>query len=219
MPFANLAPYQPAGIVPRTPMGAVLHRITRAMLAFGPTPKMLTSKLILLMKEGGDPSSPHDRRGISLMNSVVKVMATHANTRLTDELDDTIIPDQQGFRTNGSCVKQVITLWEACHQRQHHGLITSLMFYDFKKAFDRVPHDMLLAKLERLCVSGNLLNLLASLNTGASVRIRHQNPHPLRRATGQPSFTRQLHHLHQRHLRVPGRPDEASHLRLQRARS
>ena len=41
-----------------------------------------------------------------------------------------------------------------------------IFYFDFKKAFDRVPHKRLLCKLESLGIKGKVLNIIRNFLTG-----------------------------------------------------
>ena len=45
------------------------------------------------------------------------------------------------------------------------GYATDIIYFDFKKAFDSVPHHRLLLKLKSYGISGNLLSWLSSFLT------------------------------------------------------
>ena len=46
-----------------------------------------------------------------------------------------------------------------------------IFYFDFKKAFDRVPHNRLLYKLECLGIKGKVLNIIRDFLTGRSFRV------------------------------------------------
>ena len=46
-----------------------------------------------------------------------------------------------------------------------------MIFLDFKKAFDRVPHCHLLTKLKAFCIDANILAVIESFLTGRSQRV------------------------------------------------
>ena len=50
-------------------------------------------------------------------------------------------------------------------------LSTDVIFLDFEKAFDSVPHDRLLLKLERFGITGSLLSWLSNFLQGRSQRV------------------------------------------------
>ena len=96
-----------------------------------------------------------------------------------------------GFRSGYSCETQLlVTLDELLHFNDK-GLQTDIAILDFSKAFDTVPHEELLCKLESYGITGSLHEWLrklliqetyASRHWGGSIRESHRR---FGRTTGQ----------------------------------
>lgn len=79
---------------------------------------------------------------------------------------------QAGFRSREECIGQVISLKEMVQRRRALGKPTYAAFIDFKKAYDTVPHEALLYKLEAAGVGGQALSFLRALYSHSQVRVR-----------------------------------------------
>ena len=81
------------------------------------------------------------------------------NTILSHVLP-TISPYQFGFLPGRSCLQQLLTtvLHIYCNSKSHNA--TDIIYLDFSKAFDSVPHEQLLIKLWNRGISGSLWLLL-----------------------------------------------------------
>ncbi|PVU92246.1 hypothetical protein BB561_003958 [Smittium simulii] len=64
------------------------------------------------------------------------------------------------FRAKERCVAQATTLYEIIKRRELANIKTYIGFIDFKKAYDRVPHDQLFHKLEYSGIGGKLLQVI-----------------------------------------------------------
>ena len=51
------------------------------------------------------------------------------------------------------------------------GAPVDIFYFDFKKAFDRVPHNRLIYKLKCLGIDGNLLDVIKDFLTGRTLRV------------------------------------------------
>ena len=80
------------------------------------------------------------------------------------EENNFLSPHQSGFRSSDSCQSQLLSIAHDIYASfdQSPTLEVRSNFLDISKAFDKVWHDGLLFKLERIGMSGNLLNLLKS---------------------------------------------------------
>ena len=61
---------------------------------------------------------------------------------------------QHGFRKNRSCETQLITTIHDIATRLNSGHQIDILFLDFSKAFDKVPHGRLLHKLDYYWIRG-----------------------------------------------------------------
>ena len=62
--------------------------------------------------------------------------------------NDILIENQHGFRAGYSCATQFITLTEDVLHAVDHQKQVDIILLDFAKAFDTVPHQWLLTKLQ-----------------------------------------------------------------------
>ena len=62
-------------------------------------------------------------------------------------------PQQYGVISGRSTVLQLITILDTCAYDIDRGHHTDVIYMDFKKAFDTVPHERLISKLNSLNIS------------------------------------------------------------------
>ena len=73
-------------------------------------------------------------------------------------LNDVLIDNQHGFRSNHSCVSQLIAFIEDVSYALDHQKQVDIILIDFSKAFDTVPHQRLLSKLKYYGITGEAYN-------------------------------------------------------------
>ena len=109
----------------------------------------------------GNRSSPANYRPISLTSVLCKVMEhvifhhiMSFFTSLNTVKSSTTI---HGFRPNHSCQTQLVNFIDEIQRSMNSQQQTDLLFIDFSKAFDTVPHKRLLNKLKFYGTRGPLL--------------------------------------------------------------
>jgi hypothetical protein len=168
----------PAEERPRTAMGAAIFQVLRGVYNVAHIPQAWeTSYMVTIPKGGADPTQLSSYRGISLMASSLKIMATAVLQHLAPALERAgiICPEQSGFRAREECVAQGTAIYEAVRRRMEAGEATALIFIDFQTAFDMVPHDGLMAKLEGMGVVGPTLAFIKALYKQSKVAIKFQD--------------------------------------------
>ena len=122
--------------------------------------KWLEANIILLFKKG-DVMNPVNYRPIALLNSVYKIIATHANRELlAATIEHSIIhPTQFGGPPNRRCQDHIFNLLSTF--RESAGSYS--LYIDFNQAFNSVPHTTLFTVLACLNFPAPLLNLIQSL--------------------------------------------------------
>lgn len=65
--------------------------------------------------------------------------------------------NQHGFQRGLSCETQLFELTTDIHDSQHKLLKTDVISIDFAKAFDRVPHNRLIHKMENIKIESNVI--------------------------------------------------------------
>ena len=117
---------------------------------------------IIPLQKDGNVHSVNNLRPISLLPLPSKIVEKIIHDRMMHHLEFNGYLDtkQGGFRKNNSTVNTVSYLTNDIFNNMNKREITMATYIDMAKAFDTVNHTILLNKLEKLGIVGNLLKLL-----------------------------------------------------------
>jgi len=141
-----------------------LSRLFRISLQSGQLPADWKHGRIVAFHKGGKKHDPENYRPISLLPIASKVLESVVNRRLRLFLDDhNLLPDTQfGFRSNRSTLDMAVSLTQRWSDALDRGEEVRVVSLDLSRAFDRVWHRGLLAKLKACGVTGILHTWLAA---------------------------------------------------------
>lgn len=130
------------------------------------------AEIIPILKPGKDPKVAESYRPISLLSVLGKVAERIILDWLQTEVDErNILPDWQfGFRQAHSALHQVVRIVDYAKSKSRSPV--ALILLDVAKAFDRVWHEGLIAKLERYGLPSQLCKLLHSFLRDRVFRVR-----------------------------------------------
>ena len=123
---------------------------------------------IVPIHKGGTKSDPSNYRGISLLSCLGKLFLSILNKRLTTfSLDHGLLSETQlgfrkGNRTSDAHIIVHNLVDKYCHK--YNRKIYSC-FIDLSKAFDTIPRDILLRKLQDVGIKGKFFNIIRNIYT------------------------------------------------------
>ena len=83
---------------------------------------------------------------------------------ITFFLENNLLPSSQhGFLPKRSTATNLLECLNDWTQSHDNGQLTDIIYLHYEKAFDKVPHSLLIAKLEHFGVRGKLLDLIKAL--------------------------------------------------------
>ena len=121
----------------------------------------------------GDKHKAENYRPISLTSIICKVAEHIVHSQIMDHLDThNLLTDCQfGFRKRRSCESQLLlTVHDLATGLRDKQQIDAILL-DFSKAFDRVPHERLLLKLNHYGVRGHLLSWIKDFLKGRTQQV------------------------------------------------
>ena len=95
-------------------------------------------------------------RPISLLCSVSKVLEKLVYCGVIDFLSSRLSNSQFGFLPGRSCLQQLLTFYSDIFSSTSSKCQWDVIFLDFSKPFDSVPHNELLMKISRMGILGAL---------------------------------------------------------------
>ena len=137
----------------KEPISIVLQRMFQISLSLGQLPKQWKQSIVIPVHKSGNPSDFRNYRPVALTSVVCKMMETFVDKCIVAHVESygLLSPKQHGFTPKRSCVTQVLNIthdWFSSLDVTPTPLIDAI-FLDFSKAFDRMPHDLLLNKLAK----------------------------------------------------------------------
>ena len=166
-------------LAPKELLGHIL-RILNLSIKNGIVPTTWCLDLISPIHKEGPKSNPSNYRGICIMNSLLKVLCSLLNARLTaySETHKLINNEQIGFQKISRTSDHILSLKTLVNKYviDKKGKKLYACFVDFKNAFDSVWHEGLFRKLENKGINGNFLALLKSIycKTKCAVKINNK---------------------------------------------
>ena len=109
--------------------------------------------------KSADRLSPTSYRPISLTSIPCRILERIIKAHMLNHLtrNNVIATEQYGFLPGKSCITNFLLFMDSLTQALESGLITDSIFFDFAKAFDKVPHQPLIHKLQEYGITGNIL--------------------------------------------------------------
>lgn len=141
-------------------LSVFLTRIFQTSLASGEVPYDFLVARVKPLFKSGDKLAISNYRPISITSSCCK-MLEHVIAGFIHEFlaeRNILSPYQHGFRKKMSTVTQLVTTVHHFSAALDESGQVEVVFLDFSKAFDKVPHDKLLYKLEFIGLPDCILN-------------------------------------------------------------
>jgi len=120
------------------------------------------------LHKSGSRSLAGNYRPVSLTSQICKVFESMLRDEMMSHLErfQMLVDSQHGFRKGKSCMTNLLSLLEKVTKCLDDGECVDIIFLDFAKAFDKVPHCRLLQKLESHGISGKLKRWISAWLNG-----------------------------------------------------
>ncbi len=137
-----------------------LELIFKKSLDSGEIPTDWKKANVSVIFKKGSKKEPGNYRPVSLTCHLGKILEKIIKEDIVKYLEDNklIFESQHGFRNKKSCLTNLLEFTKFVSDKIDEGKPVDVIYLDFQKAFDKVPHERLLIKLAALGVGGVVLN-------------------------------------------------------------
>ena len=129
-----------------------LTQLFNLSISLGTFPTMWKMTRVVPIPKSSDRHSPSGYRPISLLPIVGKLLEKHIHCVISDHLNEysPLSSHRWGFRCGKSTTAALLAATQDWLNSQDNKKDVCFVFFDLQKAFDKVPHHLLLAKLKQL---------------------------------------------------------------------
>jgi hypothetical protein len=154
-------------------LAPVLIVIFNQSLSSGTVPSEWLLAHVTPIYKKGNRHLPENYRPVSLTSVPCKILEHVVCRHVLQHLEKNSILSslQHGFRSGHSCESQLLVTMQDILQRIDNNNQVDLVILDFSKAFDVVPHQRLLTKLDHYGIRGQPLNWIRAFLSGRSPRV------------------------------------------------
>ena len=126
------------------------------------------SHIVPVPKQKTSNPTPEDFRPISLLPILSKLLEKHIYRLISSRIPNTLSNAQWGFLSGRSTVQALLVTMDKWLQYLERGNDIGAVFFDFRKAFDSVPHAPLITKLQQLGLDPNIVSWVREYLSGRS---------------------------------------------------
>ena len=119
-----------------------------------------------------DPLNKENFRPVSLLPIISKIFERSMHDQLSEHLDQSFNPFLAAFRKGFGCQSTLLRLLEDWRKALDNHECVAAILMDLSKAFDCLPHGLLIAKLRAYGLSEGAVKLLESYLTDRTQQIR-----------------------------------------------
>ena len=155
------------------PLSKPLAQFFQSTIDKGTVPAQWKKALVTPIFKKGDKHCAANYRPVSLTAVCCKLCEHILARTIMDHLEDNglLSDSQHGFRRKRSCESQLLLFVDELAQSMCSGKQVDVAVMDFSKAFDVVPHQRLLNKLNFYGIRGNALKWIEAFLTGRTQQV------------------------------------------------
>ena len=148
--------------------------VFRKSLDSGVVPRLWRQANVVPIFKKGDKAESSNYRPISLTSVVGKMLEAIISKGIRDHLEkhELIRHSQHGFSKGKSCVTNLLAFYKKVFKTLDEGSRYDIVYLDFSKAFDRVPHRRLLSKVKAHGIDGKVLEWIRGWLTNREQRVQ-----------------------------------------------
>jgi len=171
-----------------------LSTLINESIQSGTVPRNLKVAKVIPLHKSGDQLMLSNYRPISLLPAMSKIFEKVIHSRISSFLEkyNRLHPSQFGFRSSRNTSSAIQVILHNIYHSMEKRLIAANVYLDFAKAFDTVPHDIILAKLRYHGIRGQTLNwfesYLSDRTQFVSLGEAQSSPDPVTRGVPQGSI-------------------------------
>ena len=149
----------------------IIYNIT---IQTGKVPSIWKQGVVSALFKKGMKCLPSNYRPITLTSIVCKVLEKIIVKLIQKHLKSNLLEDlhQHGFTVNKSTITNLIEALNIWTEALSHGLSIDIIYLDYEKAFDKVPHERLILQLNRYGISGDILRWIKDYLTNRTQQVR-----------------------------------------------
>ena len=150
-----------------------LHQIFNKSVEEGVAPEDMKQADVSPIFKKGQKEEASNFRPISLTSIPGKVLESIIKDRIVAHLEEhnLIRNSQHGFRRARSCLTNLLEFFHSMFQTFDQTKAVDVVYLDFRKAFDKVPHRRLMSKIRALGIVGRVADWIESWLTGRQQRV------------------------------------------------
>ena len=154
-------------------ISAPLSTIFKKSIDEGVVPEDWRTANVTPIFKKGSKASVGNYRPVSLTSVLCKVMEGILKDALMKHLlqNDIISASQHGFMQKKSCLTNLVEYLDVLTKLIDDGHSVDVVYLDFSKAFDKVPHARLVEKLDACGIGGKLLEWVKAWLSGRKQRV------------------------------------------------